>query len=135
MAMALEHQFIQFLNMNRYAPFGQSEPCSLGKFRERLEGVVWHAWLAVGSISMKHAGAVALHGLSALLEQIRIREGIKEKSLGTFYRRSKAFLHFHEDPAGLFADLRVDAEFERFPVNTQTERKALLLAIDRALAS
>jgi hypothetical protein len=135
MAMALEHQFIQFLNMNRYAPLSQSEPRSLGKFRERLEGVFWHAWLGVGSVSMKHAGAVALHGLSELLEQIRIMGGIKEKSLGTFYRRSKAFLHFHEDPAGLFADLRVGAEFERFPVNTRAEWKALLSALDRALAS
>lgn len=133
--MALEHQFVLFLNINRYAPYSQSEPRFLEKFRERLEGVVWLVWLGAGSVLMKHAGAVALHGLSELMEQIRIREGIKEKSLGTFYRKSKAFLHFHEDPAGLFADLRVDTEFERFPVNTQTERKTLLKAIDRALAS
>lgn len=31
---------------------------------------------------MKNAGAVALLGLSELLEQIRVREGIKEKKLG-----------------------------------------------------
>jgi hypothetical protein len=84
---------------------------------------------------MKHAGGVALHRLSELLEQIRIRDGMREKSLGIFYRRSKAFLHFHEDPAGLFADLRVGADFERYPVNTQNEWKALLNAIDRALAA
>jgi hypothetical protein len=84
---------------------------------------------------MKHAGGVALDRLSELLEQVRIREGIKEKSLGIFYRRSKAFLHFHEDPAGLFADLRMGADFERYPVNTQKEWKTLLTAIDRALAA
>ncbi len=28
---------------------------------------------------MKHASAAALHGLSELLEQIRVKEGIKEK--------------------------------------------------------
>jgi hypothetical protein len=83
---------------------------------------------------MKHAGAVALHGLSELLEQIRAREGIKEKSLGIFYRKSKAFLHFHEDPAGLFADLREGADFDRYAVNTKKEWKVLLTAIDRALA-
>ena len=82
---------------------------------------------------MKHAGAEALYALSELLEQIRAREGIKEKSLGVFYRRSKAFLHFHEDPAGLFADLRVGTDFDRYPVNTKKEWKAMLTAIDRAL--
>jgi len=82
---------------------------------------------------MKHAGVAALHGLSELLEQIRIKEGIKEKSLGVFYRKSKAFLHFHEDPAGLFADLRVGADFDRYPVNTKKDWKALLRAVDRAL--
>jgi hypothetical protein len=84
---------------------------------------------------MKHAGVAALQGLSELLEQIRIKEGIKEKSLGIFYRKSKAFLHFHEDPAGLFADLRVAADFDRHPVNTKKEWKALLRAVDRALAA
>ena len=82
---------------------------------------------------MKHASVAALRGLSELLEQIRVMEGIREKSLGVFYRRSKAFLHFHEDPAGLFADLRVGADFDRYPVNTKKDWKALLRAVDRAL--
>jgi hypothetical protein len=80
---------------------------------------------------MKHATAAALAGISGLLDQIRAREGLKEKSLGVFYRKSKAFLHFHEDPAGMFADLGDD----RFPVNSEAERRALLAAIDRALAA
>jgi hypothetical protein len=83
---------------------------------------------------MKHAGTAALQGLSDLLEQIRVKEGLKEKKLGIFYRKSKAFLHFHEDPAGLFADLSQGADFARFPVNTQKEWRALLAAIDQALA-
>jgi hypothetical protein len=58
---------------------------------------------------VKHADAVALHRLSDLLDQIRLKGVIKEKKLGIFYRKSKSFLHFHEDPAGLFADLRVGA--------------------------
>ena len=82
---------------------------------------------------MKHASAVALHRLSDLLDQIRLKEGIKEKKLGIFYRKSKSFLHFHEDPGGLFADLGVGAGFERYPVNTQKEWHVLLVAIDRAL--
>lgn len=84
---------------------------------------------------MKHATPAALEGLSDLLEQIRKKDGIKEKKLGVFYRKSKAFLHFHEDPAGLFADLNVNvgADFERYPVNIEQEWTALLSAIDQAL--
>ena len=82
---------------------------------------------------MKHATAAALQVLSDLLDQIREKEGIREKKLGIFYRKSKSFLHFHEDPAGLFADLSARVTFDRYPVNTKQEWKALLKAIDRAL--
>ena len=84
---------------------------------------------------MKHASAAALQGLFELLEQIRAKEGIKEKKLGIFYRNSKAFLHFHEDPAGLFADLSLGADFARYPVNTKKQWRVLLTAIDRALVA
>jgi hypothetical protein len=82
---------------------------------------------------MKHAGIQTLHRLSELLDQIRQRQGMKEKKLGIFYRKSKSFLHFHEDSAGIFADLTVGETFDRYPVNSAKERKALLAAIDRAL--
>jgi len=82
---------------------------------------------------MKHATCAALESLSELLDQIRMKDGIKEKKLGIFYRRSKSFLHFHEDPAGLFADLSAGNDFDRYPVNTNEEWKALLSAIDGAL--
>ena len=84
---------------------------------------------------MKHADAAALRGLAELLDQIRIKAGIRERSLGVFYQKSKAFLHFHEDPAGLFADLRAGADFDRFPVNTRREWRVLLNAIDIALSA
>jgi len=83
---------------------------------------------------MKHAGPVALEHLARLLEQIRLRDGIKEKKLGIFYRKSKSFLHFHEDPAGLFADLTVADGFDRYPVNTAQEWTKLLSAMDGILA-
>ena len=82
---------------------------------------------------MKHASTVALQGLADLLQQSRLKNAVKEKKLGIFYRKSKSFLHFHEDPAGMFADLSVGADFERYPVNTKKEWKVLLAAIDRAL--
>jgi hypothetical protein len=83
--------------------------------------------------TMKHASAQTLQQLSDLLDQIRQRQGLKEKKLGIFYCKSKSFLHFHEDAAGLFADVSSDDKFRRYPVNTKKERHALLTAIDRAL--
>ena len=82
---------------------------------------------------MKHAGAETLRQLSDLLDQIRQRHGLKEKKLGIFYCKSKSFLHFHEDPAGIFADISSGDQFRRYPVNTAKQQRALLTAIDRAL--
>ena len=42
----------------------------------------------------------------------------------------RAFLHFHEDPAGRFADLRLDGDWRRFRVNSPAERAQLLATID-----
>jgi hypothetical protein len=75
---------------------------------------------------MKHAGDAALDLLENLLSRIRKQEGLKERKRGVFYRGSAAFLHFHEDPTGLFADLRLEADWERMPVNTAAERRWLL---------
>jgi hypothetical protein len=75
---------------------------------------------------VKHAGAQALDELEPLLVALREIPGLREKSRGTFYRGSRAFLHFHEDLAGLFADVRIDAEFERVRVTSADERQDLL---------
>lgn len=78
---------------------------------------------------MRHAGPAALDELSALLAGLRALPGMKEKSRGVFYRKSKAFLHFHEDPEGLFADVRgPDGEWERIDVTDAGGRTALLAA-------
>jgi hypothetical protein len=84
---------------------------------------------------MKHASNPSLARLAPLLEQLRAIAGLIERKPGTFYRRSAAFLHFHEDPAGLFADVKLDLlSFERLPVNTRTEQSALLRAVRLALS-
>ena len=82
---------------------------------------------------MKHATGAALERLAGLLQQIRQKDGIKEPKPGIFYRKSKLFLHFHEDAAGLFADLSTGSEFDRYPVNTREGQRALSMAIDLAL--
>lgn len=84
---------------------------------------------------MKHACPQTLHVLQPLLEQVRGCKGLTEKKPGIFYRGSAAFLHFHEDPAGLFADIKVSGKnFQRFAVNTTVEQSALLAAILTAIA-
>ncbi|MBA4014367.1 MAG: hypothetical protein C0481_21120 [Phenylobacterium sp.] len=79
---------------------------------------------------MKHAGTSALDDLEPLLAQLRCLTGMVEKKRGVFYRRSQAFLHFHEDPKGLFADLRAQegTDFERFDVTAPDGRERLLAA-------
>lgn len=75
---------------------------------------------------MKHATTVALDALEPLLVQLQAIEALTEKKRGVFYRKSSAFLHFHEDPAGFFADLRVGPEWVRLAANTAAERRALV---------
>jgi hypothetical protein len=82
---------------------------------------------------MKHAGSVALAALDDLISAIRARGGLSEPRPGIFYRKGRAWLHFHEDKAGLFADLRKGADWERFRVSGPAERANLLAIIDRSL--
>jgi hypothetical protein len=84
---------------------------------------------------MRHAGAEALDELEPFLERLRALPGLVEKTRGVFYRRSRAFLHFHEDPSGLHADVRLGTDFHRFRVETAEERDALIRRIRAAATS
>ena len=59
---------------------------------------------------MRHARDEDLDRIEPLLVQIRAAAGgaLKEKKRGCFYLKSKGFLHFHEDPKGMFADIGED---------------------------
>jgi len=78
---------------------------------------------------MRHATLETLEEIEPLLEELRSVPGLVEKRPGIFYRRSKAFLHFHEDPSGLHADVRFGEEFERVRAETDVDREALLARI------
>ncbi len=78
---------------------------------------------------MRHATSETLNEIEPLLERLRSVPGLVEKKPGIFYRKSKAFLHFHEDPSGLHADVRFEDEFERVRAETDAEREALLARI------
>ncbi|MET0273059.1 MAG: hypothetical protein ABW360_08720 [Phenylobacterium sp.] len=79
---------------------------------------------------MRHARDQDLDRLEDLLVRLRALPGLVEKKRGVFYRRSRAFLHFHEDPKGLFADIGDD----RFDVTEEPGRLALLRAVAERLA-
>jgi hypothetical protein len=77
---------------------------------------------------MKHAGGGTLKELAPLLEKIRALEGPVERKPGIFYLKGIAFLHFHEDPAGLFADVKSAGGWTRVKVSPKLPaqvRKAL----------
>ncbi|WP_072439532.1 MULTISPECIES: hypothetical protein [Burkholderia] len=83
---------------------------------------------------MKHAGPDALDRLESVLRRLREIPKLTERSRGVFYCSSKAFLHFHEDPTGLYADLRRTESFERFPMNSRAEKDEFLRLVSLAVA-
>jgi hypothetical protein len=84
---------------------------------------------------VRHARPEDLDRLESLLARLRAFSVLKEKSRGVFYLKSQAFLHFHADPAGLFADVRgEDGAFERVKVDEPEGEAALLDKVARALS-
>jgi hypothetical protein len=84
---------------------------------------------------MKHAGPDALARIGALLGDLRARPALRETRPGVFELKSRAFLHFHDDPGGVFADVRLAEAFVRLPVTTRSEQADLLDRIDECLSS
>jgi hypothetical protein len=80
---------------------------------------------------VKHATKRALDELGDLLGALRRIDLLQERRRGVFYYRSRAFLHFHEDPAGPFADLRTGGTWQRQAVHSQTQRRALVRRVER----
>jgi hypothetical protein len=82
---------------------------------------------------MRHARAEDLDRLEPLLDELRTVPGLREKGSGTFYRGSRAFLHFHADGEDLYADVRVAEDFERMRVTSRREQAALFSRVRAAL--
>ena len=83
---------------------------------------------------MRHARDQDLERVEDLLVQLRALPGLVEKKRGVFYRKSRAFLHFHQDAKGMFADLS-DPD-ERIDVTGAAGQAHLVsVARDRLLSS
>jgi hypothetical protein len=83
---------------------------------------------------MKHAGRQTLSALEPLLQNLRQHASLVERTPGSFYRKSKAYLHFHEDPSGTYADVKLNStDFTRVRVTTPEEQAQLLLLVAASL--
>lgn len=85
---------------------------------------------------MRHARDPDLDRLEDLLAALRALPAMVEKKRGVFYLKGRAFLHFHEDPRGLFADIRdaTGSDFQRIDVTLPAGRAALLALARQRLA-
>jgi hypothetical protein len=77
---------------------------------------------------MRHARDEDLDALEPLLARLRGIPGLVERKRGVFYLRSKAFLHFRQDPAGMFADISTDdgLTFDRLQVDAPSGQDDLV---------
>ena len=83
---------------------------------------------------MRHATTDDLAALEDVLAALRRSTALVERRPGVFYRRGRAFCHFHADPTGLFVDVRVTERFERMRVSTVRERREFLRAVTEAVS-
>ena len=83
---------------------------------------------------MKHATKETLASIAPLLRALAAHEELRERAPGTFYLSSNAFLHFHEDPAGIFADVKLEGTWQRLPVISKREQEHLLRLVAGKLA-
>ena len=82
---------------------------------------------------MKHATTVALDALEPLLVELRRIPALVERKRGLFYRGARAFIHFHEDPAGFFADAKLGPAWQRFDVTTAQQRREFVGTVKQTL--
>jgi hypothetical protein len=83
---------------------------------------------------VRHATAETIAQLDDLLGALRSIDGLEETRPGAFSRGSRAFLHFHDDPSGIYADVRFETDFDRVRVTTEREQRALVARVRVALA-
>ncbi len=84
---------------------------------------------------MKRAGTATLDRIAALLEQLRRHPVLRERRPGYFFLNSREFVHFHDDPGGIFADVRLADGFVRLRVSTDSEQADLLDRIEDCLST
>jgi hypothetical protein len=82
---------------------------------------------------VRHATSEDLDQLEPLLVELRKLPQLRERKRGSFSRNNRAFLHFHSDAGALFVDVRLDSEFERLKVTSDSEQADFLAVVTAAL--
>jgi hypothetical protein len=85
---------------------------------------------------MRHITPAGLDTVESLLARLRTFPDLVERKRGVFYRRSNAFLHFHEDGDDVYADVKLTPDgFQRMRVSKRSEQDALVRAVRTALGA
>jgi hypothetical protein len=80
---------------------------------------------------MRHVTPDDIARLEPLLRELRTIPQLRERKPGSFTFRSKGIIHFHEHFGDLLADARLGDDYERWPVTSDAERAAFVLAVRR----
>jgi hypothetical protein len=79
--------------------------------------------------SVRHATQDDLDRIAVLLAELRGLPQLRERKPGDFWRGSRAFVHFHEDVGDLYADVRLDRQFQRLKITGPEEQASFLAQV------
>jgi hypothetical protein len=78
--------------------------------------------------------STTLNCIALLLNVLRAHPALDEVRPAAFHFNGRDFIHFHEEPEGIFADVRLAKGRVRMPVSTRFEQAELLESIERKLS-
>jgi len=78
---------------------------------------------------------VTLERIAPLLNYLRAQPTLREVKRAAFHLKGRDFIHFHEEPEGIFADVLLSKGRVRMPVTTQAEQSELMDRIEVKLSS
>ena len=76
-----------------------------------------------------------IEALSILLNFLRSYEILNEVKPTNFHLNGKGFIHFHDEPDGLWADIFLSKGRLRMPVNTASEQADVIGPLNQHLNS
>ena len=80
-------------------------------------------------------GQETVEALARLLNFLRSYEILSEVKPINFHLDGKGFIHFHDEPDGLWADIFLSKGRLRMPVNTASEQAGVIGSIEPTLES
>jgi hypothetical protein len=86
---------------------------------------------------MARAKKATLQQLEPWLDEVRALgiDGLVEKANGAFYRKRVGILHFHEDEAGVYADVKVSGEWQRVQIDRAPGKRRVISLLRKEYAA